>query len=96
MEKMAIICMCVAIAACAGCRYAPTESVPPAGETYREPNMVRWEGIPTIDYEVTEEDDMVGVCIMYGVPVRAVRALNGLKEGESLRPGMILKLPAAK
>ncbi len=50
----------------------------------------------TMEYTVKEGEDIVSVAISCGVTPSALMDLNGLKAGDTLKPGQKLKLPASK
>ena len=56
--------------------------------------FVPYEG-PTKDYVVKSGDSMGQIAVSYGISIRALKALNGLK-GDALRAGQKLKVPAEK
>ena len=47
-----------------------------------------------MDYTVQEGDDITGISIQYGVAAAKIRELNGLEEGDQLKVGQVIKLPA--
>ena len=46
-----------------------------------------------IEYTVQEDDDIIAIAIKLGVSAEAIRASNGLKDGDVLKPGTVLKIP---
>ena len=56
--------------------------------------FVPYEG-PTKDYVVKSGDSVGQIAVSYGISIRALKALNGLK-GDALRAGQKLKVPAEK
>ena len=76
-----------------------TESAQPAAEE-SQPAAVAPAPAPaapaaeTTTYVVQEGDDMTGVSIRWGVSAAAIRELNNLNDGDQLKPGQIIKLPA--
>ncbi len=56
--------------------------------------FIPYEG-PTKDYVVKSGDSMGQIAVSYGISIRALKALNGLK-GDALRAGQKLKVPAEK
>ena len=50
--------------------------------------------VATMDYTVQEGDDITGISIQYGVAAAKIRELNGLEEGDQLKVGQVIKLPA--
>ena len=50
--------------------------------------------VPTTTYVVQEGDDMTSVSISWGVSAAAIRELNNLGDGDQLKPGQVIKLPA--
>ena len=56
--------------------------------------FVPYEG-PTKDYVVKSGDSIGQIAVSYGISIRALKALNGLK-GDALRAGQKLKVPAEK
>ena len=47
-----------------------------------------------LTYTVKEGDDLVSVSINFGVSPSQLMDLNGIKAGEGLKPGQVLKIPA--
>ena len=56
--------------------------------------FVPYEG-PTKDYVVNSGDSIGRIAVSYGISIRALKALNGLK-GDALRAGQKLKVPTEK
>ncbi len=52
------------------------------------------DDVATTTYVVQEGDDMTSVSILYGVTAAVIRELNNLGDGEQLKPGQVIKLPA--
>ena len=50
--------------------------------------------VATTSYVVQEGDDMTSVSISWGVSAAAIRELNNLGDGDQLKPGQVIKLPA--
>ncbi len=50
--------------------------------------------VATMDYTVQDGDDITGISIQYGVAAAKIRELNGLEEGDQLKVGQVIKLPA--
>lgn len=50
--------------------------------------------VPTTTYVVQEGDDMTSVSISWGISAAAIRELNNLGDGDQLKPGQVIKLPA--
>ena len=48
----------------------------------------------TTTYIVQEGDDITGVSMVFGVPASQIMELNNLTNGEQLKPGQVIKLPA--
>lgn len=75
----------------------PVETVPEEAASVVEDAAVEAAPVvqePTVDYTVQEGDDITGISIQYGVAAAKIRELNGLEDGEQVRPGQTIKLPA--
>ena len=73
---------------------SPAEAAPsvePAAPVEEAPAPLE---IPTTTYVVQEGDDMTSVSISWGVSAAAIRELNNLGDGDQLKPGQVIKLPA--
>ena len=71
---------------------APVEAAPVVEEAVPEAAPVVQEA--TVDYTVQDGDDITGISIQYGVAAAKIRELNGLEDGEQVKPGQTIKLPA--
>lgn len=70
----------------------PIEAAPVVEEAVPEAAPVVQEA--TVDYTVQDGDDITGISIQYGVAAAKIRELNGLEDGEQVKPGQTIKLPA--
>jgi len=70
------------------------EAAAPAAEAAAAPAPAAPAAPATTTYVVQEGDDMTGVSIRWAVSAAEIRELNNMAEGEQLKPGMIIKLPA--
>jgi len=70
----------------------PAVSVPPAPAGNAVAKPVASEAVPLLIHEVRSDEDLVGIAMMYGVSVDAVKKANGLV-GDSVKPGQKLKIP---
>ena len=61
----------------------------PAAEAVRP---VAADAAPLLVHEVRADEDLVGIAMMYGVSVEAVKKANGLI-GDTVKPGQKLKIP---
>ena len=68
-------------AAAAPAASAPAEAAAPAAPT-------------TFAYTVQEGEDITAIVVKFGVSASEIRELNGLGEGDSLKAGQVIKLPA--
>ena len=50
------------------------------------------DAAPLLVHEVRADEDLVGIAMMYGVSVEAVKKANGLA-GDTVKPGQKLKIP---
>lgn len=72
---------------------APVEA-PVAEEAAAPAEAAPVPQVATMDYTVQEGDDITGISIQYGVAAAKIRELNGLEEGDQLKVGQVIKLPA--
>ena len=70
---------------------APAEAAAPAAPAV--PTAAPAAG-STVNYTVQEGDDIIGIGAAFGLMPSQIKELNGLADGDVLKPGQVIKLPA--
>ena len=78
-----------------GVESAPAE-VKESAPVAEEPKESAPAAEATTTYIVQDGDDLAKVSIDFEVPVARIRELNNLGDGDTLKPGQVLKIPAAQ